>query len=70
MELSLSEAATILRVPARTLRGRLARGEIEGTKRAGRWFLARDALPWTPGQRRRALERGAEIREAVDRALP
>ncbi len=70
MELSVTEAATLLRRPARTLRGQLRRGEIRGVKRGGRWRIPRHALPMTEEQREALLLRADEARRVVDAALP
>ena len=70
MELSVREAALLTGRSARTLRAQLARGEVPGVKRNGRWVLERRSLPLTDDQRRR-LERKADgIRRQVERVLP
>jgi len=69
MDLSLTEAATILDCSPRTLRDRLRRGDVPGTKRGGRWRVARRDLPLTEDQRRELTRRGDAIREAVDDVL-
>lgn len=70
MDISLREAATIIGRKPRTLRAQLARGEIPGNKRNGRWFIAYQDLPLNEMQRRRLQVQVQEIREAVEQALP
>jgi hypothetical protein len=70
MQLSLREAAALLGRSARTLRAQVARGEIQGEKKGGRWTVSRWALPMTEAQRRTLLARADEVRATVDAALP
>ncbi len=70
MKLTIREAATIMGVSPRTLRARVARGELPGKKDHGVWTIERHHLPLTEAQRR-ALQRKADsLRRAVDDALP
>jgi len=68
--LSVKEAATLLEQSPRAVRARLARGDLPGRKRGGRWVIPRSALPLTEAQHRALQARADEIREVVDRALP
>lgn len=61
MQLSLREAVTLLGRSPRTLRAQVARGEIQGEKKNGRWTVSRWALPMTEAQRRTLLARAEEI---------
>ena len=70
MELTVREAAVLTGCNPRTLRARLARGEMPGVKRNGRWILDRRSLPLTDDQRRRLERKSDGIRRAVDRVLP
>lgn len=70
MLLSVAEAATVLGCSERAVRARLARGDLPGVKRQGRWHVRRADLP-LDGQQRRALQERAEaVRAAVEAALP
>jgi hypothetical protein len=55
---------------ARTVRGQLARGELPGQKRNGRWYVDRRHLPLTESQRRTLQEKAQKLRQAVDDVLP
>lgn len=70
MDLSAREAATLLGRNLRTVRGQLARGDLPGTKRNGRWVVRRQDLPLTEAQRRRLQAKANRIRRTVDEALP
>jgi excisionase family DNA binding protein len=70
MKLSIREAATLLGRSPRTLRAQLARGEIPGVKKGGRWTLDRRDLPLTESQRRALQGKADSLREAVEDALP
>ena len=70
MKLSVREAATILDRSSRTVRGQLARGELPGVKRHGRWYVDRRHLPLTESQRRTLQAKAGRIRQAVEEALP
>lgn len=70
MELSLSDAADLLRVKPRTLRAQLARGKIIGIKRDGQWFIPRRNLPLTDDQRNVLQQRAEDVRCSVEDALP
>lgn len=70
MLLSVTEAATLLGVQPRTVRARLAKGELPGRKQDGQWVIPRAALPLTESQHRALQARADEIRETVDAALP
>lgn len=59
MELSVREAAVLTGRPPRTLRAQLARGEMPGVKRNGRWVVDRRHLPLTEDQRRRLEHKSA-----------
>ena len=70
MELSAREVATILGVSPRTIRARMARGELPGSKRHGRWWVDRRHLPLTEQQRRNLQGKAESVRRAVEGALP
>lgn len=70
MELSVREAAVLTGRPSRTLRAQLARGELPGVKRNGRWVVDRRHLPLTDDQRRRLEHKAGKIRRRVDALLP
>jgi len=70
MELTLTEAASLMGLSARTLRARAARGDIPARKRAGAWRFDRRDLPLTEAQRAGLQARADAIRGAVEDALP
>jgi len=70
MKVSAREAATLLGCSARTLRAKLARGELHGRKENGRWLIERRDLPLTESQRRSLQSKARRIRRAVEDALP
>jgi excisionase family DNA binding protein len=70
MTLSVEEAATLLRLSARTVRARLQRGELNGHKEGGQWRLPRAALPLTADRHRQLQDRAEAVRRVVDAALP
>lgn len=70
MELSVEEAAGLLRITPRAVRKRLEKGELPGKKRNGRWRIAREALPLDDVERARVTARAAAVRAAVEDALP
>ncbi|MCP3916967.1 MAG: hypothetical protein GY711_15570, partial [bacterium] len=57
-------------ISPRTLRDRLARGDVVGAKRGGRWFVDSHRMPLTEVQRISMQARAAEIRGVVEAALP
>ncbi|MBI4881452.1 MAG: helix-turn-helix domain-containing protein [Planctomycetes bacterium] len=69
MQLTLREAATLLGCNGRTLRARLARGDVPGQKRGSKWLIDSDAVPLTSEQRARLEGRAAEIRQTVEDQL-
>lgn len=69
MDLSLQDVATLLGCSPRTLRARLARGDVTGRKVGSRWLIDRDALPLTADQRRALRERVDGVRATVERAI-
>lgn len=70
MDLSVSEAATLLGCSPRTLRAQLQRGEIAGVKRNGQWRIARRNLRLDESQRRRLQAKADRVRDAVEEVLP
>ena len=70
MELSARQAATLLNRNLRTVRGQLARGELPGTKKNGRWVIRREDLPLTEAQRRGLQRKADRIRKTVEGVLP
>lgn len=69
MDLDLHDAATLLGCSERTLRARLSRGLVKGTKTNNRWVIRRDDLPLTAEQRRSLQGRADEVRATVERTL-
>lgn len=70
MNLSVREAATLLGRSPRTVRAQLARGELNGKKKGGRWTIERRALPLTERQREALQTKADGLRQALDEALP
>ena len=70
MQLSVSEAATLLGRSPRAVRAQLARGDIEGVKRDGVWRIERGSLPLNETQRRSLQAKAELVRRAVEDALP
>ncbi len=70
MLLNLKGAATILGVPERTLRARLARGEIKARKQSGRWRIDRWDLPLDEAARRALTDKAEGMRATFEAALP
>lgn len=70
MMLGLREAAVLLGIPVRTLRARVARGDIPAAKDGKKWLIDRRNLPLTDGQRQILQQRAEEVRQAVDTILP
>jgi excisionase family DNA binding protein len=70
MLLTVAEAAQLLGQSPRTVRARLARGELHGRKKGGHWVVPRDVLPLPEAEHRRLQARADEIRQTVDAALP
>ena len=70
MLLSVTDAATMLGCSPRTVRSRLRRGELKGSKVGGRWLVARDALPLSAEARQALQTRADDIRELVEDSLP
>lgn len=64
MNLTVNEAASLLGVSPRTVRARLARGDLAGEQREGRWYLSRRDLH-PPG----AAAKARAVQETVERAL-
>lgn len=70
MDLSVREVAALLGRSPRTVRAQLARGDLPGTKRNGRWRLERRHLPLTESQHRALQSKAETIRQAVEEVLP
>jgi hypothetical protein len=70
MDLSVREVATLLGRSSRTVRAQLARGELAGVKRNGRWRIARHNLALTDAQRRSLQGKADTLRQAVEDSLP
>ncbi len=70
MKLTIRESAAILGCSPRTVRARIARGELPAVKHGGRWLLDRSDLPLTDSQRQTLQTRADAIRATVDAALP
>ena len=70
MEISVREAASLLGRSRRTVRSQLARGELAGRKRAGRWHVDRRHLPLSAAQHQALQKKAEHVREAVDSTLP
>ena len=70
MNLTVREAATILRRSERAVRAALATGRIAGHKKGGVWRIPSHTLPMDDAARRALDEKANEIRSAVESALP
>lgn len=70
MELSARETAALMGLSPRAIRARLARGDLPGTKRNGRWCVPRHRVPLTEGQRQTLQSKADTIRDAVEEVLP
>ena len=70
MELTIKEVATLLGKSRRTIRSQVARGELPGVKRNGKWLIDRRNLPLNESQRRILQAKADRIRNAVDDVLP
>ncbi len=70
MELSVRETAALLGRSARTVRAQVARGDLPGVKRGGRWYIERRHLPLTEAQRQSLQTKASSVRRAVEEALP
>ncbi len=69
MLISLREAASSMGCSPRTLRARLARGDVVGKKHGSQWRVESDAIPLTNEQRARLHARAETIRQTVDDQL-
>ncbi len=67
--LTIDEAAVELGKSARQVRYMVKQGKLPATKIAGRWRIARSALPRSGGQRAAADRRLGGLRDTVDRTL-
>ena len=70
MELTITEAATLLGRSPRTVRAQVARGELPGFKRGGQWVIRREALPLSEAQRAALQQKAETLRGALEDALP
>ncbi len=70
MNLSVREAASLLGRSPRTVRAQLARGDLAGRKKNGRWSVARQHLPLTEKQRTALAGKAAALRQTLEDALP
>ena len=70
MELSVREAATLLGVSPRTVRARIARGDLLAVRDGATWRLDDRDLPLSATDRRRLQARADAVRRTVDAALP
>ena len=70
MELSITEAATLLGRSPRTVRAQVARGELPGFKRGGQWVIRKEALPLSEAQRAALQQKAETLRGALEDALP
>ncbi len=70
MELTVREAAVVLKRSPRTVRAQLARGELPGKKRRGRWRIDDRQLPLTEAQRGTLQRKADRVRRVVEDALP
>lgn len=59
MQLTLTQAATLMGVSPRTLRDRVARGDVPGVKRGGRWTIDSHEMLLSETQRRAMQARAA-----------
>jgi hypothetical protein len=70
MELSITEAATLLVRSVRTVRAQVVRGELPGFKRSGQWVIRKEALPLSEAQRAALQQKAETLRGALEDALP
>lgn len=70
MDLTTREAATLLGISERAVRGRLRKGGLPGVKRGNQWCIPRDRLPLDETQRRALQTKADEARAALEAALP
>lgn len=70
MELSVREVAALTGASPRTVRARMARGELPAVKKNGRWRIDRRRLPLTEDQHRGLQAKAEEMRQALDAVLP
>lgn len=65
----MREAATLMGRSPRTVRAQLARGELPGVKRDGRWRVHKRHLPLTESQQRALDAKADTVRVTVEDAL-
>ena len=69
MDLTTHEAATLLGISERAVRGRLRKGDIPGVKRGRRWRIPKERLPLDETQRRALQAKAEEARAALEAEL-
>lgn len=70
MELSVREVAVLSGTSSRTIRARMARGELPAVKRNGRWKIDRRHLPLTEAQHRHLQAKAEGVRQSLEAVLP
>ena len=70
MELTVREAAALLGKHPRTIRAKIARGDLHAFKREGQWRIPRGTLPLTEPQRQDLQVKAEAVRTAVEAHLP
>ena len=69
MDLSLTDAATLLGRSPRQLRYLIQQGKLVARKSGGRWVVASSNLPMTGAQRQAVAARASELRVATETSL-
>lgn len=70
MELTVTEAATLLARSPRAVRAQLVRGELKGRKRGGQWRVRRADLPLAAAEHAAVQQRVSELRDALEDGIP
>lgn len=70
MELTVTEAATLLGRSRRTVRAQLVRGELKGRKRGGQWRIRKADLPETAAEIAESQDRVGALRDALEDGIP
>ncbi len=69
MELTLTDAASLLGKTPRQVRYLLKQGGLKARKVGGRWMIDSDSLPLSPQQLQRRLDKAAQLDQVVRDAL-
>lgn len=70
MDLTVTEAATLLGLTPRAVRARLVRGELKGRKHGGQWKVRKTDLPQTPAELAETQARVTDLRDALEAGIP